>query len=163
MAYHHSYGLPVTVVRSSTLFGEEMRRTQVIPIFLEEALRGEALTVHGDGSQTRDFHWVDDHVNAMVKGLTSPNTLGKTINIGSGQERSVLSIAEKCIQMTGSRSPLVFLPQRPGEQGLRVVLDINKARELLGYAPTVSFQEGLERMRAWLEKELGIGAAYSYD
>ena len=150
MSYHHSYGLPVTVIRSSTLIGEGMRKTQVVPIFLQQALRGDPLTVQGDGSQTRDFNWIDDHCAAMVTALTNPKAAGETINVGSGVERSIRSIAEDCIRVTGSRSTLSFSPYRPGEEGLRVVLDITLARELLNYTPKVSFEEGLERCYRWL-------------
>ena len=155
-AYHHSFGLPVTTIRSGTIFGEGMRRTQVIPIFLEQALRGEPLTIHGDGSQTRDFHWVDDHVDVMITALTALGAAGQIINVGSGEERSVYSIAQDCIHVTGSSSLGSFLPQRPGEEGLRVVLDIIRAKQILSYQPRVSFMEGLDRMCAWLAKELGI-------
>jgi nucleoside-diphosphate-sugar epimerase len=149
-AYRHSFGLPATVIRSSTIFGESMRETQVIPIFLQQALLGKPLTIHGDGRQSRDFHWVDDHIDAMITALTKPEAAGQIVNVGSGQERTVLSIAEDCIRVTGSNSPLKFLPQRPGEQGLRVVLDITRARELLDYRTKVSFEEGLERYCKWL-------------
>ena len=154
-AYRHSFNLPVTVIRSGTIFGDGMRRTQVIPIFLEQALRGEPLTIHGDGSQTRDFHWVDDHVDAMVSALTNPAALGQVLNVGSGDERSVREIARQCLWVTGSASVTKFLPQRPGEQDLRVVLDSSRARDLLGYRPKVTFEEGMQRMCAWLAKELG--------
>lgn len=156
MAYSHSYDLPVTVLRSSTLMGETMRRTQVIPIFLEQAFRGEPLTIHGDGSQTRDFHWVDDHIDAILASLGAPATLRRVINVGSGIERSVLEVAEKCLSVTASASKLKFLRQRPGEQDLRLVLDISLARELFNYTPKVSFEQGLERMAGWLSKELGM-------
>ena len=156
MAYWHSYDLPVTILRSATLTGESMRRTQVIPIFLEQALRGDSLTIHGDGTQTRDFHWVDDHVDAILAALFTPFALRRVINVGSGVERSVLSIADECIRVTGSKSNLQFVAQRPGEQDLRLVLDITRAREVLGYTPKVSFEEGLERMATWLAKELGV-------
>ena len=152
MAYHHSYGLPVTVLRSSTIIGDGMRKTQVIPIFLQQALMGEPLTIHGDGEQTRDFNWVDNHIEALVTALTSPQAKGLTINVGSGIERSVCTVAEQCIRVTRSFSTTTFLPQRPGEQGLRVYLDISRARELLGYQPRVGFVEGLERMCTWLAK-----------
>ena len=153
-AYHNAFHVPITVVRSGTIFGDGMRKTQVIPIFLQQALRGLPLTLHGDGSQTRNFHWVDDHVDALIAALIRPEALGLTINVGSGEERSVCNIAEECLRVTGSASSMSFEAQRPGEEGLRVVLDITRAREILGYAPKVSFQEGLERMAAWLAKEL---------
>ena len=159
MAYHHSFGLPVTTIRSGTIIGEGMRRTQVIPIFVEQALRGEGLTIHGDGLQTRDFHWVDDHVDAMVAVLTKPEAVGLTLNVGSGEERSVRSIAETCLR-TISNCWIEYLPQRPGEEGLRVVLDISRAQQILEYRPKVSFQEGLERIISWLTKER---ASYEQD
>lgn len=155
-AYHHSFRLPMTVIRSSTIIGDGMRKTQVIPIFLERALQGEPLMIHGDGNQTRDFNWVDNHIEAMVAALTSPQAKGLVINVGSGEERSVNSVAMACVLATGSDSRIRYVSQRPGEQGLRVVLDISRAREVLGYQPQVSFDEGLERMCAWLAKELGI-------
>lgn len=162
MSYRHSYGLPVTVIRSGTIFGVGMRRTQVIPIFLEQALLGEPLTVHGDGQQTRDFHSVHDHLDAMIAALTKPAAVGQVFNVGSGVERSVRSVAEQCLAVTGSSSQLQFLPQRPGEEGLRVVLDDTRARTVLGYAPKVSFQEELQRMAAWLAKEIGVEKAYAH-
>lgn len=161
-AYRHSFGLPVTVIRSGTIFGENMRRTQVVPIFIMQALTGEPLTIHGDGSQTRDFHWVDDHIDAMIAALTEPAAIGAVFNVGSGVERSVRNVAEQCLAVTGSRSPLAFVPQRPGEEGLRVVLDDSRARVALGYTPQVSFQEGLVRMAAWLTKELGLEKAHAH-
>ena len=156
MAYYHCYRLPVTVLRSSTIIGEGMRRTQVIPIFLSQALRGEPLTIHGDGNQTRDFNWVDNHIEAMVTALTSPRAKGQTINVGSGEERSVNSVAMECVLATGSNSHIQYLPQRPGEQGLRVVLDISRAREVLDYRPRLGFADSLGRMRTWLTKEIGV-------
>ena len=162
MAYHHSYGLPVTVIRSSTIIGEGMRRTQVIPIFLEQALQGEPLMIHGDGNQTRDFNWVDNHIEAMVAALTSPQAKGLIINVGSGEERSVNSVAMTCVLVTKSDSRIRYVSQRPGEQGLRVVLDITRAREVLGYEPRTNFVEGLERMCTWLTKELGLKREHVY-
>ena len=156
MAYYHSYGLPATVIRSSTIFGPGMRRTQVIPLFLEMGLLGKPLTIHGDGQQTRDFNSVSNHIDALIAALVKPEATGQTFNIGSGVEKSVCTLAQECIQVTGSNSTLKFLPQRPGEQDLRVVLDVARAREILGYTPKVSFQEELERMCAWLTKELGV-------
>ena len=153
-AYRHSYQLPVMVLRSSTIIGPGMRRSQVVPIFLNQALRGTALSIQGDGSQTRDFNPVENHVDAIVAALRNPRSAGQTINVGSGEERSIGNIAEECLRVTGSPSRLDFLPWRPGEQGLRVALDITRARELLGYTPKVSFEEGLERMANWIRQLL---------
>ena len=156
MASYHSYRLPVTILRSSTIIGSGMRRTQVIPIFLEQALRGEPLTVHGDGGQSRDFNPVENHVDALVAALTNRKAIGQVINVGSRVERSVREVAARCLSVTASASKLKFSPHRPGEQDLRVVLDITRARELLNYTPKILFDEELERMCTWLAKELGI-------
>ena len=153
-AYRHSFGLPVTILRSSTIIGPGMRRTQVIPIFLDQALSGEPLTIQGDGQQSRDFNSVDNHVDALVAALTNREAIGQVINVGSGVERSIREVAAKCLWIAASASKLKFLPQRPGEQDLRVVLDISRARELLGYTPKVAFENELERMCTWLTKEL---------
>jgi dTDP-glucose 4,6-dehydratase len=156
MAYYHSYKLPVMVLRSSTIIGTGMRRSQVIPIFLDQALRGTTLSIQGDGSQTRDFNPVENHVDAILLALRYLGMAGRTINVGSGEERSIGNIAEECLRVTGSSSGWESLPWRPGEEGLRVALDITQARELLGYTPKLSFEESLERMAAWLAKELGV-------
>ena len=158
-AYRHSFGLPVTILRSSTIIGPGMRRTQVIPIFLDQALSGEPLTIQGDGQQSRDFNSVDNHVDALVAALTNREAIGQVINVGSGVERSVREVAAKCLWIAASASKLKFLPQRPGEQDLRVVLDISRARELLGYTPKVAFENELERMCTWLAKETRVAVA----
>ena len=156
MSYFHCWGLPMTILRSSTLIGCEMRMTQVLPIFIGQALRDEPLTVQGDGRQTRDFNPVDNHLDALLAALTTPRAVGRIINVGSGQERTIASLAQECIRATGSRSTLQFEPHRPGEKNLRVWLDISLARELLNYTPKVSFEEELERMCGWLGRELGV-------
>jgi dTDP-glucose 4,6-dehydratase len=154
MAYHHCYGLPVTVLRSSTIIGHGMRKTQVIPIFLEQALRSGCLTIQGTGAQSRDFNPVENHIDAIMAALAKPRIAGQTLNVGSGEERSILDVAHACIGITDSNSRPTFLPWRPGEEGLRVVLDISKAQSLLGYTPRVSFIEALEEMSAALMQEL---------
>ena len=155
-AYFHSYRLPVTVLRSSTIIGVGMRRSQVIPIFLKQALKGEPLTIHGRGDQTRDFTPVENHLDAIVAALAKPESVGQVINVGDGLEWSIRSVAAECIRVANSRSKLSYLPWRPGEEGLRVQLDISRARNVLGYAPQMPFSEALERMAAWLAKEPGV-------
>ena len=156
IAYHHSHGLPVTIIRSSTLYGEGMRLNQVIPIFLTQALKGQPITIHGRGDQSRDFNYVGNLVNGILLALQHPQAAGGTFNIAGDVEVSVRGLAERCIEITGSSSAITSLPQRPGEEGVRLVPDISRARELLAYEPKVSFEEGLERTAQWVAEGLQI-------
>lgn len=150
LSYYHASDLPVVVVRSSTLFGPGMRENQVVPIFLRQALAGEPLTVHGDGRQSRDLNYIDNLVDGIFLALTAPSIEGKVFNVAGDNEVSVLELARACIQVTGSASQVVHTEQRPGEQGVRLVPDIRRAREVLGYAPAVSLPEGLQRTADWM-------------
>lgn len=145
-AYYHSHDLPVVVVRCSTLYGAGMRKTQVIPTFLAQALANEPITIHGDGSQTRDFVYVGDLADGIEKALLHPDTAGAIFNIASGREISIKGLAELCIAVTGSGSRVEHLEQRAGEQGLRLVLDTTKAQKLLGYHAQVSLEEGIKAL-----------------
>jgi len=156
MAYRHSHRLPVTVIRSSTLFGPEMRMSQVVPIFLRQAFLGEPITVHGDGHQSRDMQPVDNLVDGILLALTKQLATGQVFNIASGNEVTINQIARTCIELTNSRSPIIHTRQRPGEQDIRLVPDITKARTILGYEPRISFQEGMTMTAQWMSRLLGI-------
>jgi len=156
LAYYNSYGVPVTIVRSSNLYGEGMRLEQVVAMFLRQALIGAPITIEGDGSQTRDFNYVGNIVDGILLALTEENALGVTMNLSSGDEVSIRELAERSIAVTGSTSEVQFLPGRPGEKGVRLVLDPALARETLGYRPKVTFEEGLKRTAEWLAGSVGI-------
>lgn len=114
----------------------------VIPNFLRQAALNGTLVVHGDGSQTRDYAYVDDVVNAMVSASTAPNINQRVINVGSGRDTSVRDLARLVQETTGGNPEMVFNPRSSGGPQ-RLCADIRLARELLGYAPTTSLEQGL--------------------
>ncbi len=115
----------------------------VIPNFLRQAALNGTLVVHGDGSQTRDYAYVDDVVNAMVSASTAPNINQRVINVGSGRDTSVRDLARLVQETTGGNPEMVFNPRSSGGPQ-RMCADISLARELLGYAPTTSLEQGLK-------------------
>ncbi len=114
----------------------------VIPNFLRQAARGGTLVIHGDGSQTRDYVYVDDVVNAMVAAATAPSINRQVINIGAGTETSVRELASLVLEVTNSRAEIVFNPRTDAGVS-RMCADLTLAREKLGYRPRVSLMEGL--------------------
>jgi nucleoside-diphosphate-sugar epimerase len=150
-AYNAQWGLPVMVLRGTTMFGEGSRLAQMIPIFIRQATRNEPITVEGDGSQTRDVNYVKNTANAILNALESPLKHG-TWNIGSGKETSVRELAELIVKLAGSKSEITNKPWRPGERGLRLFLSIEKAEKELSYFPTYSQEEGLVRTIDWIKR-----------
>ncbi|MGZ4537240.1 MAG: UDP-glucuronic acid decarboxylase family protein [Nocardioidaceae bacterium] len=152
-AYRDSRGLNAGIVRIFNTYGPRMRPDdgRAIPTFLRQALAGEPLTVAGDGSQTRSICYVDD----MVRGILAMahSELSGPVNIGNPDEMSVLALAERILQITGSRSRISFI-DRPGDDpGVRRP-DTTLARRELGWQPRVSWQEGLARTAEWFSHEL---------
>jgi UDP-glucuronate decarboxylase len=119
--------------------------------FIVQALRGEPLTVYGDGSQTRSLCYVDDEIRGMVALLDS--TLTGPVNIGNPDERSVLDLAHFVLEVTGSRSEIVFEP-RPTDDPTRRCPDVTLARTELGWSPTVGLREGIERTIAYFSERV---------
>jgi UDP-glucose 4-epimerase len=118
----------------------------VIPNFVRQALRDETITVYGDGSQSRCFTHVNDVVGALMKLIEHPQAVGEVYNIGSQQEVTILELAERIRELTGSRSDIVFLPYEEAyEEGfedmLRRVPDLAKAQRMVGYEPTYTLDE----------------------
>jgi UDP-glucose 4-epimerase len=114
----------------------------VIPYFLRQALRGGTLVVHGDGRQTRDFVYVDDVIAAMIAAATAPSVDGLIINIGSGVETSIRNLVHLVLEVTGSRSNVVYNQQTEGGVP-RMWVDLNLAAKTLNYRPQVPLAEGL--------------------
>ena len=150
-AYVSQWNLPVIILRSTTMFGEGSRLSQAVPIFIRQALRGEPITVEGDGSQTRDINYVGNATDAIVAALNSPLDNG-TWNIGSGTEISIKELAKLIIDLTNSKSEIIFKPWRLGERGLRLFLSIDKARRDLHYSPTCTLEAGLRRTIDWIKR-----------
>jgi dTDP-glucose 4,6-dehydratase len=153
MAYHRHHGVDVRIVRIFNTFGPRMQLHdgRAIPNFLCQAIRGEPLTVFGDGSQTRSFCFVDDLVEGIWRLLRS-DYVGP-MNIGNPEEMSLLQMAQAILAVAGSSSEVVFRGLPPDDPKVRRP-DIDLARRVLGWEPRVSVDEGLRRTHAWFQKAL---------
>ena len=154
MAYHRHHGVEARIVRIFNTFGPRMQVAdgRAIPNFFSQALRGEDVTLFGDGSQTRSFCYVDDLIEGIWR-LLRCNHVGP-VNLGNPSEMSLREMAEKIIEITGSRSPIVTRPLPPDDPKVRRP-DIGLARQVLdGWQPVVPVEDGLERTRAYFEAEL---------
>jgi dTDP-glucose 4,6-dehydratase len=142
MAYHNFHGLETRIVRIFNTYGPRMRLNdgRALPAFIGQALRGEDLTVFGDGSQTRSFCYVDDLVEGICRLLLSDYV--SPVNIGNPTEISLLDFAKEILALTGSSRQIVFKPL-PVDDPKQRQPDITKARNLLGWSPQVSRSEGL--------------------
>jgi UDP-glucose 4-epimerase len=125
----------------------------VLGIFLGNLLRGEPVTIFGDGEQTRDFVYVDDIVDGWMRALNAPATAGHVINLGSGRSLSINQLAEAATRAVGGSSGIVRAPARPGEQR-SVRADVTLARELMGWEPRTPFETGLNETVRWARGEL---------
>jgi dTDP-glucose 4,6-dehydratase len=142
MAYHNFHGLETRMVRIFNTYGPRMRLDdgRALPAFIGQAIRGEELTVFGDGSQTRSFCYVSDLVEGIYRLLLS--TEHRPVNIGNPHEISLLEFANEIIALSGSRSGICFKPL-PQDDPKQRQPDISRAREVLGWAPKVERKEGL--------------------
>ena len=143
MAYHTFHGLETRIVRIFNTYGPRMRLNdgRVIPAFIGQALRGEDLTIFGDGSQTRSFCYVDDQVEGIFKLLHSDYIY--PVNIGNPDEISIKDFAEEIIKLTGTNQKVVY-HDLPVDDPKQRQPDITKAKEILNWQPTVDRAEGLK-------------------
>jgi len=144
MAYHRYHGLNTRIVRIFNTYGPRMRigDGRVVPNFISQALKGEPLTVYGQGQQTRSFQYIDDLVAGIHKLVASDHPM--PVNIGNPHEMTVLEFANKIIQLTGSKSPIVYKPLPEDDPQVRQP-DISKAKRILGWEPKVGLEEGLAK------------------
>jgi dTDP-glucose 4,6-dehydratase len=144
MAYHNFHNVETRIIRIFNTYGPRMRLDdgRALPTFMSQALRGEDVTVYGDGSQTRSFCYVDDLVEGIYRLLLSDYHL--PVNIGNPSEISLLQFAEEVIALTGSKSKIIFEPL-PQDDPKQRQPDITKAKSLLGWQPSVDRAEGLKR------------------
>ncbi|MGG7661086.1 UDP-glucuronic acid decarboxylase family protein [Dyadobacter sp. BHUBP1] len=142
MAYHRYHGLETRIVRIFNTYGPRMRLNdgRVLPAFMGQALRGEDITVFGDGTQTRSFCYVDDLVEGIYRLLMSDYSL--PVNIGNPKEITIGQFAEEIIKLTGTDQKVVYKPL-PQDDPKQRQPDISKAKEILGWEPKVSREEGL--------------------
>jgi len=154
-AYHRQYGVDVRIARLFNSYGPRLRPGdgRVVSNFIVQALRGEPLSVYGDGAQTRSFCYVDDTVEALL--LLARADITGPVNIGNPVEHTVLELARKVLLLTGSRSELRHHPL-PADDPQRRRPDIARARRDLGWAPRVALDDGLRRTIAYFRTELGL-------
>jgi UDP-glucuronate decarboxylase len=145
MDYHRQNGVDIRIVRIFNTYGPRMSVNdgRVVSNFIVQALRGEDITVYGDGSQTRSFCYVDDLVEGMVRMMECPEFIGP-VNLGNPCETSILEFARRIIELTGSRSQIVFKPL-PADDPRQRQPDITLAGERLGWKPQVPVETGLKQ------------------
>jgi len=127
---------------------------RVIGNFIVQALRGDNITIYGDGLQTRCFCYVDDLIEALVRMMNSPVGLVGPVNLGNPREFTVRELAEKVVHFTGSKSKLIFMPL-PQDDPKQRQPDIKLARDKLSWEPTISLDDGLKETIAYFKKILG--------
>ncbi|MBA2312812.1 MAG: SDR family oxidoreductase [Actinobacteria bacterium] len=148
MAYHRTHGIPVKIIRIFNTFGPRLRRAdgRAVPTFIQQALAGERLTVHGDGSQTRSLCYVDDLVEGIWRFLGAEGT--GPMNLGNPEEIKVLELAHLIASLTGSKSEVVFT-ERPVDDPEVRCPDISLAKKTAGWEPRVSLRDGLSKTIEW--------------
>jgi dTDP-glucose 4,6-dehydratase len=157
MAYHRFHGIDTRIVRIFNTYGPRMHLDdgRVVPNFIQQSLRGEALTVYGDGRQTRSFCYVDDLIEGIVKLLMSDEHL--PVNIGNPVELSILDFAEKINSLVGNQAGITFKRgDRQESDPQRRRPDITRAKTILGWEPRVSLKEGLLKTIPYFRQKLGL-------
>jgi UDP-glucuronate decarboxylase len=154
--YYRQNGVRIKVVRIFNTYGPGMHPNdgRVVSTFIVQALRGDNLTVFGDGSQTRSFCYVDDLIEGLVRMMASADDFAGPVNMGSALEFSMAELAERIIALTGSNSTMVHRPL-PEDDPMQRRPDLTLAKERLGWAPTVDLDAGLERTIAYFRELLG--------
>jgi UDP-glucose 4-epimerase len=155
-AYYDELRLPTVSVRPFNVYGPGQVGGGAIRAFIETALAGNDLVIHGDGSQIRAWCYVDDMVEALLLALEHPNAVGQSFNVGNARSAvTIYDLALRIKRMTGLQHDLVFRPLHYTDVELRIP-NVDKARELLGFEAKVELDEGLERTIAWYREKLGV-------
>jgi len=154
MDYHRQNGVDIKIVRIFNTYGPRMLPDdgRVVSNFIIQALRGDDITVYGQGSQTRSFCYVDDLIEGMIRMMNSEQFIGP-VNLGNPEEYTILELARKIIDMTKSKSKITYKPL-PSDDPRQRQPDITLAGQKLGWKPTVPVNEGLTRTIAYFKKEL---------
>ncbi len=157
MAYHGYHGINTCIVRIFNTYGPRMRLDdgRVVPNFIQQALRGEPLTVYGDGSQTRSFCYVDDLIEGIYRLLLSNEHL--PVNIGNPYEMTMLQFAEVINKIVGNKAGFIMKPaMRVGDDPQRRQPDITRARKILEWEPKVSLEEGIAKTVPYFRQKMGL-------
>ncbi len=152
--FYNLYGLPIVNARFFNVFGPGEvpgRYRNVIPNFFYWSMKGLELPITGDGSETRDWTYVDDIVNGLLAMGVKEEAVGEAINLGSGQEHKVVDMAQKVIELTGNEKGIKFTQRRNWDVKGRLLSSIDKAERLLDYSPQTSFEDGLKKVHRWFE------------
>ena len=154
--YFRQHRLPIKVARIFNTYGPRMHPAdgRVVSNFIMQALRGESITIYGDGTQTRSFCYVDDLIDGLVALMNSPEEVTGPINLGNPVEFTMIELAEQVIAMTGAKSPLTHAAL-PTDDPRQRQPDITRARTLLGWEPRVALQEGLQQTVAYFRDTAG--------
>ncbi len=159
--YHRQYKIRIKVARIFNTYGPRMHPNdgRVISNFILQALRNEPITVYGDGLQTRSFCYVDDMIEGLIRLMDSPDEITGPINLGNPEEISILELAEKIIELTGSRSKILFKSPPVDDPKHRQPL-IDLAKEKLGWIPKTPLTEGLKKTIQYFEELLRRGYSH---
>ncbi len=153
--YHRQHGTRIRVARIFNTYGPRMHPDdgRVVSNFIVQALRGEPITIYGDGSQTRSFCYVDDLVEGLIRLMDAPDDVTGPINLGNPGEFTIRQLAELVIEMTGAKVDLTICPL-PADDPVRRCPDITLAKEKLAWSPTIALREGLEKTIGYFRKNL---------
>ena len=153
--YHRQHGLPIKILRIFNTYGPRMHPNdgRVVSNFVVQALRGDPLTIYGDGTQTRSFCYVDDQIEAMVRLMNSPEEFIGPMNFGNPEEFTVKALAETVSELVDSKSEIVYKPL-PGDDPVQRCPDISLAAETIRFQPTVGLRDGLLRTIEYFEQLL---------
>ena len=156
MSYYHQNGVRIKIVRVFNTYGPRMHPDdgRVVSNFIVQALQNRDITIFGEGTQTRSFCYVDDLVEGLLKMMDAPAAFTGPLNLGNPCEISIHELANVILELTGSRSKLVFRPL-PQDDPRRRQPDITRARKELNWEPRVSLEEGLKKTVAYFENKLG--------
>jgi len=146
-------GVDARIARIFNTYGPRMMKAdmRMIVVFITQALEGKPITIFGDGKQTRSLCYVDDTVDGLTKLMVSPKTNGEVVNIGSGEEHTVLDYANLVKKLTNSSSEIVFSEKLPQDDPVKRRPSIEKAKKLLGWVPKMSLEEGLAKTIQYLK------------
>ncbi len=153
--YHRQFGLPIKVARIFNTYGPRMQANdgRVVSNFIVQALRGQPITIYGDGSQTRSFCFVEDLVDGLIRLMDTPESVTGPINLGNPNEFTIRELAELVVDITGAKSRIEYLPL-PADDPRQRQPDITKARDILDWAPTIDLRQGVERTVAYFEEQI---------
>jgi nucleoside-diphosphate-sugar epimerase len=150
--FYNLYGLPIVNARLFNVYGPGEvpgKYRNVIPNFFYWAMKGLALPITGDGTETRDWTFVDDAVNGLLASGVAEEAIGEAINIGSGTEHRVIDLANIVNELTGNTSGIQLTERRNWDAKPQLLSSIEKAKRLIGYQPHVAFEVGLRNVHAW--------------